>query len=142
MSKTLSYSQRLEASRAKYASLKPAPLPPPPPIEHPIYHMLTLVLSKGRTTYFAAFRATTEDNRHSPQANPTHLAILRECGEPMQHCPHQLDFYIIPPNAKVLDDVQTTPPVFSMFTRPFVFHMKQSAIDETNRIIAIQTKPE
>lgn len=142
MSKALSYDERLAASRAKYAAIRP-PTPTPPTVQPPdVYHLLNLKLSPGKTTYFAAFIATNDDTRHSPHPKPSHMAIIRECGEPMQHCPHQIDFYTIPPQARILDDIQNNPPVFSRFSRPFLFHSTAQAHAEITRLVTIETAPE
>lgn len=132
----LSVQERLVASRAKYATLRPPPLPPlplTPPPPPKVYDMLNFRLDNGRTQYLIPLRATHETSDHKA----THLAILHQCGANLATARHRLDVYTLTPLSPsvVRDIISAQKPTLSIYTKPFIFHVLDAAKTETRNII-------
>lgn len=135
---TPSVSERLAASRAKFAAMRPPPLPasiplPVPPPPEKFYEILNFRLDNGRTQYLIPIRATHE----TPLHKATHLAILHQCGANLATTRHRLDFYTLTQlSPSVVRDIELAQkPTFSIFTKPFIFHILDAAKTEIRNIL-------
>jgi hypothetical protein len=131
----MNYADRLAKAKAKYAALRP-PAPTPIPTVERIYHILNCKLSPNRQNYFAPIHCP-QDAPHNLRT-PTHFVHIKECGRPLQMCRHLITFFLCSPTHKTVQDILDTPPICSLYSRPFIFHDTNAAISEIKHQIQTQ----
>ena len=122
--------------QAKQQAIEDATPPPPEPLPT-IYDILNICLWQ-KVTYFIPIRNPdiTPNLRQ-----PTHFALLRMAGARMAHTRHHFSFWTIQHPINQVQEVLDTTPDFAQFTKPFIFHDKESAHVEIRRILNLHGQP-
>lgn len=100
------------------------------------FDMLGLKLHGCKTVYFAALNC--HQTRNGLLQKITHLAVIREHGKPLAHARHRFEVYVWPEGAKNTGEAMDDKPILQALTPAFMFHHRQSAIDQIRHMLATQ----
>lgn len=102
-----------------------------PPVE---LGVLSIKLSPGKNKYFIPLSNTRT------HARPTHLIVIRECGQPMQTVRHIAEAYHVPEGAITLADIigpehSPADPFCKMFTPAYIFHSETETLKAVKALL-------